>query len=124
MEQNTAVLFILVGFVALVVTKRLLTNKHSLNDIRGPPRSSWLFGTRLLSWLYLPYLNAAYISGNIKDFFYQDNVGDMDFKFLQEYGAVWRMFQPFGVSDMVVNQREFLADGLVRPTCLFWPILR
>lgn len=37
--------------------------------------------------------------GNTRDFFYQTNVGDMDFKYAKEYGLVWRMGDALGVKD-------------------------
>lgn len=41
--------------------------------------------------------------GNVRDLSYQENVGDLDFKYLTEYGAVWKMQFPFGVSLLSQN---------------------
>ena len=41
-------------------------------------------------------------SGNLRTFFYQGNVGDLDFKYVNEYGLVWRMGGPLGVREIAV----------------------
>ena len=48
------------------------------------------------------------LTGNLKDFVYQKNVGDMDFQFMKQYGRVWRMRSPLGVSDAHVLRGNLL----------------
>ncbi|VDC03587.1 unnamed protein product [Peniophora sp. CBMAI 1063] len=57
----------------------------SLKDIRGPPRSSF--------WL-----------GNMGDYFYQAEVGEIEFQWLKEYGGAWKIHDPLG------GDRLMLAD--------------
>ncbi|VDB99464.1 unnamed protein product [Peniophora sp. CBMAI 1063] len=67
-------------FVAIRYLRR-----PSLRDIRGPPRSSF--------WL-----------GNQGDFKYQNEVGDVEFKWLKEFGGAWKVHYPLGGDCL------FLAD--------------
>ncbi|KAJ3559576.1 hypothetical protein NM688_g255 [Phlebia brevispora] len=62
--------------------------KNGSTHIRGP-KASWLYG-------------------NIIDFFYQKNVGDIDFKCVDEYGTAWRMALPFGEDVLAVVDSKAL----------------
>ncbi|KZV76310.1 cytochrome P450 [Peniophora sp. CONT] len=68
----------------VVVTVRYL-RRPLLKDIRGPSRSSF--------WL-----------GNITDYKYQNEVGDIEFQWLKEYGGAWKIHDPVG------GERLMLAD--------------
>ncbi|KZV76320.1 cytochrome P450 [Peniophora sp. CONT] len=57
----------------------------SLKDIPGPRRSSF--------WL-----------GNAEEYRYQNEVGDVEFQWLKEYGGVWKIHDPLG------GERLMLAD--------------
>lgn len=59
------------------------TTRLNISYIRGPPVKSWILG-------------------NVRDFAFQENVGDLDFKYVQEYGLVWRMQQPLGAQVLMV----------------------
>ncbi|TFY55977.1 hypothetical protein EVG20_g9114 [Dentipellis fragilis] len=58
--------------------------RRSLKYLPGPPSSSF--------WL-----------GNLKDIQFQDQVGDVEFKWMREYGSAWRISACMGV-------RIFLAS--------------
>ncbi|EKM52320.1 uncharacterized protein PHACADRAFT_260638 [Phanerochaete carnosa HHB-10118-sp] len=79
-------LIILAGAVlalsSLVRYYRWLTH-HSIEYIRGPNTKS-----RLL--------------GNVREFMYQENVGDLDFKLLDEYGTAWRLKSPLGLNYLMI----------------------
>lgn len=44
------------------------------------------------------YYRADNQVGNVREFSYQKNVGDLDFKYLNEYGTAWRLRGPLMVS--------------------------
>lgn len=50
------------------------------------------------------------MSGNVKNFSYQENVGDLDFKYVKEYGLVYRMGAPLGVGHhSVLSSNDLLS---------------
>ncbi|KAI0089014.1 cytochrome P450, partial [Irpex rosettiformis] len=56
------------------------------------------------------------LAGNIRDFCYQTNVGDLDFQCARDYGLVWRMGGPLGrdvllVADPKALQHIFHKSG-------------
>ncbi|KAI0088171.1 PAH-inducible cytochrome P450 monooxygenase PC-PAH 1 [Irpex rosettiformis] len=70
--------------------------RYSIKHIRGP--------------------TGSFLRGNMRDFFYQTNVGDMDFQFTKDYGLVWRMEAPFGqdilaIADPKALQHMFHKSG-------------
>ncbi|EKM51227.1 uncharacterized protein PHACADRAFT_213095 [Phanerochaete carnosa HHB-10118-sp] len=73
-DQST--LLLLGALAAALVLWRRHVSRLSIGYVSGP-KASWLYG-------------------NMKDFAYQKNVGDMDFQFVKQYGRVWRMQGPLG----------------------------
>ncbi|VDC03589.1 unnamed protein product [Peniophora sp. CBMAI 1063] len=73
------------GVLLTVVATVRYFRRFSLKDIRGPSRSSF--------W-----------TGNIGDFRYQPEVGDVEFQWLKEYGGVWKLHEP------LCGERLVLAD--------------
>ncbi|KAA1474646.1 cytochrome P450 [Dentipellis sp. KUC8613] len=63
--------------------------RRSLNYLRGPPSSSF--------WL-----------GNLQDIFYQDQVGDVDFKWMREYGSAWRISGCMGEDYLMLTDPKAL----------------
>ena len=89
-----AVLILLVG-IFVIWCRLFLYSIRSI--IRGPP------GSFLRGKCHIIFFRGGELMmrvGNIRDFFYQNNVGDMDFQFVKEFGLVWRMGAPFGVSNV------------------------
>ncbi|EKM51869.1 uncharacterized protein PHACADRAFT_262258 [Phanerochaete carnosa HHB-10118-sp] len=89
-------------FVAWLVLRnyRWLTHR-SIWYIRGPSVKSALLG-------------------NVRDMAYQENVGDLDFKYMREYGAVWKMQYALGskvlmVADPKALQHIFHKSGYLYP---------
>lgn len=48
-------------------------------------------------WVNFHAAVRSILTGNVRDFSYQTNVGDLDFKYAREYGLVWRMGGALGV---------------------------
>ena len=72
----------------------------SVKHIRGPKAPFW----KGQSGPDSPYTKAnvhttlcLISTGNVRDFSYQTNVGDLDFQYAKEYGLVWRMGNALGV---------------------------
>ncbi|TFY55001.1 hypothetical protein EVG20_g9479 [Dentipellis fragilis] len=63
--------------------------RRSLKYLRGPPSSSF--------WL-----------GNFKDIFYQDQVGDVEFKWMREYGGAWRISACMGEEYLMLTDPKAL----------------
>ncbi|KAI0826239.1 cytochrome P450 [Irpex lacteus] len=76
----------LVSAGLLLVCRQLF--RRSIKHIRGPPSS--------------------FLRGNIREFFFQTNVGDMDFRFTERYGLAWRMSAPLGQDVLVVADPKAL----------------
>ncbi|KAI0701973.1 cytochrome P450 [Cytidiella melzeri] len=96
---TSAVSFALFFSVAAYAIYRRLT-RYSIKHIRGPKAPFWL--------------------GNVRDFFYQANVGDMDFQYVKEYGLAWRMGGALGqdvlqVADPKALQHIFHKSGYNYP---------
>ncbi|KIP05242.1 hypothetical protein PHLGIDRAFT_163819 [Phlebiopsis gigantea 11061_1 CR5-6] len=68
--------------VAVLFWRRHAT-RFSISYIPGPTGASWLVG-------------------NMKEFAYQLNVGDMDFAYARQFGRTWRMRHPLG-TDMLMT---------------------
>ncbi|KAI0088170.1 cytochrome P450 [Irpex rosettiformis] len=87
-------LSILLTFLVYVIYRRY--TRTSVKHIRGPRAPFW--------------------QGNIRDFSYQTNVGDLDFQYARDYGLIWRMGGPFGrdvllVADPKALQHIFHKSG-------------
>ncbi|KAI0340347.1 cytochrome P450 [Trametopsis cervina] len=67
--SSLALYAISLAAVGFAIYRRI--TRYSIKHIRGPSGPFWL--------------------GNMRRFFYQDNVGDMDFQYAKDYGLVWRM---------------------------------
>ncbi|GJE98387.1 cytochrome P450 [Phanerochaete sordida] len=73
----------------------------SIGYIRGPPVRSALLG-------------------NVRDLSFQENVGDLDFKYAEEYGTAWRMQYALGskvlmIADPKAIQHVFHKSGYLYP---------
>ncbi|GJE93558.1 cytochrome P450 [Phanerochaete sordida] len=68
----------------------------------------WRRHASRLSISYIPGPKASWLYGNIKDFVYQQNVGDLDFQFMKEYGRVWRMRSPLGTDILTIADPKAL----------------
>ena len=79
-----------------VVRWYLSANTHPITHIRGPPVKSALMGAYMVSTY--SHCIADQLQGNLRELWYQESVGDLDFKYVKEYGTVWRMQHIFGVS--------------------------
>ncbi|KAA1474653.1 cytochrome P450 [Dentipellis sp. KUC8613] len=81
------------AFSAAVLTFFLLQkarrSRRSLKDLPGPPSSSF--------WL-----------GNYKDILYQDQVGDVEFKWMREYGSAWRISACMGEDYLMLTDPKAL----------------
>ncbi|KIP07386.1 hypothetical protein PHLGIDRAFT_19184 [Phlebiopsis gigantea 11061_1 CR5-6] len=75
--------------VALLVRWYRWYTHHSLQYIRGPQSKSFLLG-------------------NINAFSWQKNVGDLDFKYYEEYGCSWRMQSTLGTSVLMTADPKAL----------------
>lgn len=78
----------------LVVTFR---RRRLLRQLRGPS-ASFLLGEQALDDMHLNTQKLTpYLLGNLKDIPYQENVGDLDFQWVNEYGTAWRIGGTLGV---------------------------
>ncbi|KAI0826243.1 cytochrome P450 [Irpex lacteus] len=77
---------VLITLAVYVVYRRFF--RFSVKHIRGPEPSFW--------------------QGNLRTFFFQSNVGDLDFKYVKEYGLVWRMNGPLGQDVLAVADPKAL----------------
>nr|ADN06378.1 PAH-inducible cytochrome P450 monooxygenase PC-PAH 4 [Phanerodontia chrysosporium] len=88
--------------VAVLAFRWYSSSTHgSIAHIRGPPVKN-------------PIL------GNIRDFSYQENVGDLDFAYMKEYGTAWRLKSSLGKSVLMVAdpkalQHIFHKSGYLYP---------
>ncbi|EKM51868.1 uncharacterized protein PHACADRAFT_262256 [Phanerochaete carnosa HHB-10118-sp] len=80
---------------AALVLVRLYRSRthHSIAHIRGPPAKSM-------------------IMGNIRDMAYQESVGDLDFKYMKEYGTAWRLHATFGKPVLMISDPKALQHVL------------
>ena len=91
-------LALLLGLLLYSIYRRY--TRISVKNIRGPKAPFWQ-GQSGPDSLYTKanvHTTLSLIStGNIRDFSYQTNVGDLDFRYAREYGLVWRMGGAIGV---------------------------
>lgn len=103
--MDSTTLSIAVAASALVVLLRSyyrwLTH-HSIRHIRGPAAGSQLLGTGYMV-PFCQYLLISMRAGNIRDIAYQENVGDLDWKWMNEYGTAWRLRGALGVRDHICS---------------------
>ncbi|GJE88905.1 cytochrome P450 [Phanerochaete sordida] len=87
----SSLLLVVGAAVSLWLLRRIYrwSTHHSVSYIRGPAAKS-----RLL--------------GNVRDFMYQENVGDLDFRYFEEYGTVWRMKAPLGSDVLMISDPKAL----------------
>ena len=95
--SNYLSLFALAAVTGLLARWYYWYTHNSIRNLRGPPSKTWLLG--MLSE-HLETVSHALL-GNIRDYFYQESVGDLDFKYINEYGTAWRQTGPLGVSRLV-----------------------
>jgi hypothetical protein len=74
----------------------------SIKDIQGPSYG-WLLG--MFEHLVHEYaqLNRCICVGNELDIWWQEHVGTVDFKWMADYGDVWRVGGCFGVRSALMN---------------------
>lgn len=89
--QNLA---IAVAAVCVAVQWYQRRRHRSIKDIQGPP-CSWLLGQFFIAQRWPGIL--TYPSGNELDIWWQDQLGETDFKWMAEYGNAWRVGGCFGV---------------------------
>lgn len=91
---TTLPVFVLATIVYVILYRR---RTHYVKRIRGPPGSFWR-GTypRLCTAMQI-YSQILLLIGNVRNFSYQENVGDLDFKYVKEYGLVYCLGAPLGV---------------------------
>ena len=100
-EQTSEDMGPLIVIIAVVLSAYQLVrwyrwyNHHSIRHIRSPACDSWLLGTSSISYIRMKYSHLAI--GNVRDFLHQESVGDLDFKFANEFGTAWRQKAPLGV---------------------------
>ncbi|TFY79536.1 hypothetical protein EWM64_g4475 [Hericium alpestre] len=90
--------YVLEGFAAFLLalcylTFRAVRARSHLSDIRGPPPSSF--------WI-----------GNEEEIRYQNEVGEIEFKWLRKYGNVWRTSACMGEQALVVADPKALQHIL------------
>ncbi|KZV64469.1 cytochrome P450 [Peniophora sp. CONT] len=77
------------GALVLVGATVIRLSRNPLKDIRGPAPSSF--------WL-----------GNQGDILYQNEVGDVDFEWLKEYGGIVKTYGPLGTTRLMVSDPKAL----------------
>ncbi|KAA1474654.1 cytochrome P450 [Dentipellis sp. KUC8613] len=77
------------ALLASFVLYRARRARRSLKYLRGPPSSSY--------WL-----------GNMKDILYQAEVGDVEFKWMHEYGGAWRISACMGEEYLMLTDPKAL----------------
>lgn len=99
---------VLITLAVYVVYRRFF--RFSVKHIRGPEPSFWqgMYTSYDLS-TSKPTSPLAVATGNLRTFFFQSNVGDLDFKYVKEYGLVWRMNGPLGVCALSVGNINHLS---------------
>ena len=112
LETATLAALVLLSLAIYVVYSRL--NRFSVKRIRGPDAPFWLgecnFSQPITrSLMSRDHSICAVISGNVRDFDRQANVGDMDFQYARDYGLVWRMGGVFGVRHFLLAHYEIIS---------------
>nr|BAL05188.1 cytochrome P450 [Phanerodontia chrysosporium] len=77
----------------LVVNLRRLLTHNSIRHLRGPPSAFTLFG-------------------NVTDTLYQASVGDVEFRWLKEYGGAWRLRGLLGANILALADPKALQHVL------------
>nr|GAT51884.1 cytochrome P450 [Mycena chlorophos] len=83
---------------------------QSLKNIRGPPSSSWLFGTAALYAIFEALTGMD--TGNLLEMHIPKEYGEVDNRWLQEFGPVYRIKAGFG------RERLMVADPLALQSIL------
>ena len=86
----------LLALAGVAIYRRI---RFSIKHIRGPPCSFWRGKLPHKTVQSNDRLTIPLLEGNMRDFFYQPDVGMMDSQYTEDYGLVWRMGAPFGVSE-------------------------
>jgi hypothetical protein len=81
-----------VGVIAL----QYFFRRRSVSYLKGPPSPSWLVGRYFRGNFMMPM--DSYVAGNAWDMINEESVGDLQFKWFQEYGSVYLTKGCFGVS--------------------------
>lgn len=89
------------GLVVLLL--RLFQHRRSLRQIQGPPRLFSLLGECIFTG-NIADADSIPGSGHEVHMSRQDEVGDLEFKWLRQYGPTWRIQGAFGVSAV---QKEY-----------------
>lgn len=90
------------SFLAIVVAVLRRRRYRSLDHIRGPPTPSWLHGMHPS----LAPRDGALTpcrAGHDIELSRQSEAGELDFRWLKEYGATWRIGGHFGVRNTFPN---------------------
>ena len=95
-------LYALSAFVLLVGALLLKRNTRTLKDLRGPPsRSFWLGATLLIFTITFVWLTAE--EGNLLDIRYENEVGNVEFPWMREFGGAWKIKGILGVGSDVLT---------------------
>nr|BAL05189.1 cytochrome P450 [Phanerodontia chrysosporium] len=70
----------------------------------------WLFH-HSISYLRGPVAD-SFILGNVREFTYQESVGDLDFRYMNEYGTAWRMKSILGSDVLMICDPKALQHVL------------
>ncbi|KIP03775.1 hypothetical protein PHLGIDRAFT_129943 [Phlebiopsis gigantea 11061_1 CR5-6] len=81
--SNSLVLLALAAATGLLARWYYWYTHNSIRSLRGPPPKTWLLG-------------------NIRDYFYQESVGDLDFKYVNDFGTAWRQTSPLGANVLML----------------------
>ncbi|KAL6303953.1 cytochrome P450 [Sparassis latifolia] len=81
--SNTLILYGAISAALIAFAVYRFTTHRSLKYIRGPPSSSFIFGNSVISS-------------------HQQEVGDLEFQYVKEYGTVWRQAGCWGRDSLVV----------------------
>lgn len=80
---------------------------NSIKYVRGPPANS-LTGMQFSLSAFLFTVN-PFCTGHLRDVALQESVGDLDFKWMKEYGTAWRLKGPLGVRDSSDARRQIAS---------------
>lgn len=104
----SGIVVLVAAFAAFILVRsHRRSSRYSIKHIRGPPRKSWLLGTLRLVF-NLMRLISHFSKGNYGDIGHQENVGDLDFAWVKEYGTAWRLPSPLGVSYRCIKLEIFV----------------
>ena len=113
--QNCA---LVVAAVCVAVQWYQRRRHRSIKDIQGPP-STWLLGQPPFRSGMSQRTYRHHLSGNELEIWWQDQLGETDFRWMAEYGNAWRVGGCFGVrelfySTVVLVTTADLLDDLPR----------